>query len=330
MVSAVFLQSPVDFPRAQVLRKAAAAVADDGLLIIATHGSRPPWSWADPDIEFPTAEEILADLHLDMPDWTHVSVGSSARQATGPNGQTAPVTDILVVLERKPAIGLRLFRLNRAPGRNGGPTADNGGMAALLQVDDLTRVFDVSPPWLNRVTEGKPRRFLKAVDGVTFDVPKGTTLSLVGESGCGKSTIARCVVGLYPPTSGTIAFDGADLRTLRTRAQLAPVRRRVQMIFQDPFASLNPRWRVRRHHRRAPARLRPRRRQRRHRRPRWRAPRAGRPVPPPMAPSTPTSSLAASASASPSPAPWRRSPSSWSATNPPRRWTSPSKRKSST
>ena len=117
-------------------------------------------------------------------------------------------------------------------------------MSALLQVDNLTRVFDVSAPWLNRVTEGKAKRFLKAVDGVTFEVPKGTTLSLVGESGCGKSTIARCVVGLYPPSSGTIAFDGADLRSLKTRAELAPVRRRVQMIFQDPFASLNPRWRV--------------------------------------------------------------------------------------
>ena len=102
LVSAVFLQSPVDFPRARILRHAAAAVADDGLLVIATHGSRPPWSWADPDTRFPTADEVLADLDLHLPDWTRVCVGPSTRQATGPDGRTAAVTDILVILERKP------------------------------------------------------------------------------------------------------------------------------------------------------------------------------------------------------------------------------------
>lgn len=105
LISAAFLQSPVDFPRAQVLRQAAAAVADDGLLVIATHGSGAPWSWAHADTVFPTAEEVVADLQLERPDWSRVFVGPSARQATGPNGETATVTDILVVLERKPPIG---------------------------------------------------------------------------------------------------------------------------------------------------------------------------------------------------------------------------------
>ena len=106
LVSAVFLQSPVDFQRAEVLRRAAAAVADDGLLIIATHGSRPPWSWADPDTVFPTAQEVLADLELDMNHWTPVFVGPSTRQATGPDGQTAAVTDVLLILENRPAVAL--------------------------------------------------------------------------------------------------------------------------------------------------------------------------------------------------------------------------------
>lgn len=101
LVSALFLQSPVDFPRTQVLRRAAAAVASGGLLIIATHGSVAPWSWADPDTVFPAAEDILGDLGLDLRDWMQVFVGPSVRQATGPGGQTAEVTDLLLVLERR-------------------------------------------------------------------------------------------------------------------------------------------------------------------------------------------------------------------------------------
>ncbi len=114
----------------------------------------------------------------------------------------------------------------------------------LLVAQDLARYFDVSPPWLNRVIEGQPRQILRAVDGVDFAIRRGETLSLVGESGCGKSTVARLIVGLYQPTRGSIMFEGVDLATLRTRAQAAPIRRRFQMIFQDPYASLNPRWRV--------------------------------------------------------------------------------------
>jgi peptide/nickel transport system ATP-binding protein len=108
----------------------------------------------------------------------------------------------------------------------------------------LARYFDVSRPWLSRMIERLPRQTLKAVDGIDFDIEKGETFSLVGESGCGKSTVARLVVGLYSATKGSILFDGVDLAELRTRAEIAPLRRRMQMIFQDPYASLNPRWRV--------------------------------------------------------------------------------------
>ena len=117
---------------------------------------------------------------------------------------------------------------------------------ALLQLTDVARTFDVSPPWLDRVLERKPRALLKAVDGVSLAIAAGETLGLVGESGCGKSTVARLIVGLYTPTRGTIEFDGAVLAgdgAIDAAAQRA-ARRGMQMIFQDPYASLNPRWRV--------------------------------------------------------------------------------------
>ena len=116
-------------------------------------------------------------------------------------------------------------------------------MKALLQVEDLAKVFDVSAPWLNRVLERRPRQFVHAVDGVSFAIERGKTLALVGESGCGKSTVARLLVGLYAPTRGTVRFDGTDTRSL-DGAALRTLRRRMQMIFQDPYASLNPRWKV--------------------------------------------------------------------------------------
>ncbi len=99
----------------------------------------------------------------------------------------------------------------------------------LVKLDAVSRDFDVSRPWLNRVLEREPRRYLRAVDRISLEVHKGETLALVGESGCGKSTVARLIVGLYAPTEGRVEFGG----------------RRMQMIFQDPYASLNPRWRVR-------------------------------------------------------------------------------------
>ncbi|HRA77295.1 MAG TPA: ATP-binding cassette domain-containing protein [Burkholderiaceae bacterium] len=117
------------------------------------------------------------------------------------------------------------------------------GTTPLVEVDGIAKVFDVSAPWLNRVIERKPRRLLRAVDGVSFAIERGETLALVGESGCGKSTVARMLVGLYDPTRGAVRFDGHDLSKLRG-PQGAALRRRMQMIFQDPYASLNPRWKV--------------------------------------------------------------------------------------
>ena len=81
----------------------------------------------------------------------------------------------------------------------------------LVQVKDAARWFDVSPPWLERKLAGKPRVMLRAVDGVSFEINRGETLALVGESGCGKSTVARMLVGLYGLTRGDIRFDGQPL-----------------------------------------------------------------------------------------------------------------------
>jgi peptide/nickel transport system ATP-binding protein len=118
------------------------------------------------------------------------------------------------------------------------------GLPPLLTLENVGRDFDVSRPWLNRVIEGVPRQLLHAVDDVSFSVRKGETLALVGESGCGKSTIARLIVGLYAPSRGRIEFDGVEISDPAAGVATAGMRRRMQMIFQDPFASLNPRWRV--------------------------------------------------------------------------------------
>ena len=115
---------------------------------------------------------------------------------------------------------------------------------ALVVVEDLTKTFDVSAPWLNRVVERKPRQFVHAVDGVSFSIERGKTLALVGESGCGKSTVARLLVGLLDPSRGSVRFDGVDTATAFRSSGALALRRRMQMIFQDPYASLNPRWKV--------------------------------------------------------------------------------------
>ncbi|WP_442775039.1 ABC transporter ATP-binding protein [Sphaerotilus montanus] len=116
--------------------------------------------------------------------------------------------------------------------------------APLVEVRDLTKTFDVSAPWLNRVIERRPRQWVHAVDGVSFEIPKGQTLALVGESGCGKSTVARLLVGLHAPTRGEVRIDGQPLHATLVTPQGQALRRRLQMIFQDPYASLNPRWTV--------------------------------------------------------------------------------------
>jgi peptide/nickel transport system ATP-binding protein len=123
-------------------------------------------------------------------------------------------------------------------------TASTPAQQPLIQAHDLAMTFDVSPPWLNRVLEGKPRLLLHAVDGVSFTIEKGKTLALVGESGCGKSTVARLLVGLYQPTRGHLNFGGQDVHAVLRSPQGHLLRRHIQMIFQDPYASLNPRWTV--------------------------------------------------------------------------------------
>ncbi|TGN67299.1 ATP-binding cassette domain-containing protein [Paracoccus liaowanqingii] len=114
----------------------------------------------------------------------------------------------------------------------------------LLDVRHLSRRFDVSAPWLNRKLEGLDKTYVNAVKDVSFTVAKGQTFALVGESGSGKSTIARLIVGLLEPTEGEIVFDGTSLAHGLKGAEARRLRRRFQMIFQDPLASLNPRWRV--------------------------------------------------------------------------------------
>ena len=114
----------------------------------------------------------------------------------------------------------------------------------LVQVAGLARTFEVSAPWLDRVLSRRPRQFVHAVDGVDFAITRGRTLALVGESGCGKSTVARLLVGLLRPTRGQLRFDGQDSTAALAAPGASALRRRLQMIFQDPYASLNPRWTV--------------------------------------------------------------------------------------
>src|SRR5947209_16394659 len=114
----------------------------------------------------------------------------------------------------------------------------------LVEVVGLGRVFDVSKPWLNRITEGLPRRLLTAAAEVTFSIAKRETFALVGESGSGKSTVAKMVVGLIAPTTGEAGIDGWSMSDRKQDADRRRLRRRIQMIFQDPYASLNPRWRA--------------------------------------------------------------------------------------
>ena len=113
----------------------------------------------------------------------------------------------------------------------------------LLKVEGLTRYFDVSKPWLNRVIEREEKQFLTATADVSFEIRRGETFALVGESGSGKSTIAKMIVGLLEPSEGKITFDGQEMN-FASGAAMRTLRRRFQMIFQDPMSSLNPRRRV--------------------------------------------------------------------------------------
>ncbi|WP_299624549.1 oligopeptide/dipeptide ABC transporter ATP-binding protein [uncultured Tateyamaria sp.] len=116
---------------------------------------------------------------------------------------------------------------------------------SLVSIRSLTRIFDVSKPWLNRLIERKPKALLTAVSDVSFEIEEKTVYALVGESGSGKSTIGKMLVGLLGPSSGAVEIRGVDLARETDAQKVDDVRADIQMIFQDPFASLNPRWRVR-------------------------------------------------------------------------------------
>ncbi|QIG43507.1 dipeptide ABC transporter ATP-binding protein [Nocardioides anomalus] len=119
------------------------------------------------------------------------------------------------------------------------PLPENGTGEPLLEVRNLTKWFPVNSSGVIRRTIGQ----VQAVDGVSFTVPKGGALGLVGESGCGKSTTGRVITRLYDPTAGEMFFEGQDMAKL-SKKQMLPLRREVQMIFQDPYSSLNPRHTV--------------------------------------------------------------------------------------
>jgi len=117
--------------------------------------------------------------------------------------------------------------------------ASGASNESLVQVRDLKMYFPVTEGFI------VPRvvAHVKAVDGISFDIRKGETLGLVGESGCGKTTTGRCILQLEEPTAGEIIFDNQDLTTL-DKAAMRPLRQRIQVIFQDPYSSLNPRMTI--------------------------------------------------------------------------------------
>src|SRR5690606_11297936 len=123
------------------------------------------------------------------------------------------------------------------------PLGGSNAMSGLVEARGLTRSFDMPRSLIDRII-GHSQLSVKAVAGVDLNIARGDTLGLIGESGCGKSTLGRLLVGLRPPSTGSILFDGEDIGQ-KSEAELKPFRRRMQMVFQDPYASLNPRRSVR-------------------------------------------------------------------------------------
>ena len=126
--------------------------------------------------------------------------------------------------------------METAPSPTEAPAGHEG---ALLNVENVRKYFPIT----RGIIFQKEVASVKAVDGVSFSVNQGETLGIVGESGCGKSTLARCIMKLLESTDGKITFEGRDITRL-SRAAMRPIRREMTMIFQDPYASLNPRKRV--------------------------------------------------------------------------------------
>ena len=129
--------------------------------------------------------------------------------------------------------------MTAATASTGGDTGGTDMGDVLLRVDDVVKYYPVRAGVIIK----REVAAVKAVDGVNLELRRGETLGLVGETGCGKSTLARCVAGLHPVTSGRITFDGKDITNL-SRRRMQPFRRDIQMIFQDPYGALNPRRRV--------------------------------------------------------------------------------------
>ncbi len=113
----------------------------------------------------------------------------------------------------------------------------------VLKVENLKKYFPIKRGFLATL-RGEPQRFVHAVDGVSFEIYKQQVFALVGESGCGKSTTGKLIVKLLEPTDGKIYLEGQDVTEIKTKEEVLAYRRRVQMIFQDPFSSMNPRFRI--------------------------------------------------------------------------------------
>jgi peptide/nickel transport system ATP-binding protein len=164
-------------------------------------------------------EEAMARCRVEVPGWTEIAAGHAVRCHARAMAAAPP----RAAAAGAPAQSIATHAVAAAP---------------LLEVRDLAVHFPVRKGLLKRVVG-----HVRAVDGVSFDIPEGRTLALVGESGCGKTTVGKALLQLVRPTAGSVRFDGADLCTLSGSA-LRTRRKDVQIVFQDPFASLNPRMRV--------------------------------------------------------------------------------------
>ncbi len=163
-------------------------------------------------------EHATAQCRTESPGWTTIAPGHAVRCH-------------LRAVERAPERAAAPVQAAAAPSRAAAP-------APLLEVRNLAVHFPIRKGFLKRVAG-----HVRAVDGISFDIPAGRTLALVGESGCGKTTAGKALLQLVPPTAGSVRFDGRDLCTMDA-SELRARRKDVQIVFQDPFASLNPRMRV--------------------------------------------------------------------------------------